>query len=195
MYVASIVPNSSADRCGLIQPDDELVRVDNVEIGPQVKNQPRIEFPCSANQTPMVLSPSLDAAARALTLCSLMHGHVPRAVSEPRLTGGVALGRSLLRMYALSSSALLAAMSPSSSAAPQGTPRNTIHLGSVTISAMIVSRVNFIVGSDTRRVVHNRNACRISREAHVNFSHRAGRRPVLVADICGALDKCPARGG
>jgi len=34
IYVASIVPNSSADRCGLIKPDDELVRVDNVEISP-----------------------------------------------------------------------------------------------------------------------------------------------------------------
>eukprot|EP00284_Hemiselmis_tepida_P014028 CAMPEP_0174922484 /NCGR_PEP_ID=MMETSP1355-20121228/5910_1 /TAXON_ID=464990 /ORGANISM="Hemiselmis tepida, Strain CCMP443" /LENGTH=140 /DNA_ID=CAMNT_0016168071 /DNA_START=49 /DNA_END=468 /DNA_ORIENTATION=+ len=34
IYVASIVPNSSADRCGLIKPDDELVRVDSVEISP-----------------------------------------------------------------------------------------------------------------------------------------------------------------
>lgn len=32
VYVASIVPNSSADRCGLIRADDELIQVDTVKI-------------------------------------------------------------------------------------------------------------------------------------------------------------------
>jgi hypothetical protein len=183
VYVASIVPNSSADRCGLIQPDDELVRVDNVEIGPQVKNHPMIEFrnlPC-ANPTRVFPSPSLDAAARALTLCYWMRVracmHVPQAVAESRLTVGVALGRSLLRMFAPSSSALLAAMSPSSSAAPQGTPRNIMR--STCMSTIATFRTTY----------------RIIREAHGNLSRRAERRPVSVADICDTLDKCGARGG
>eukprot|EP00285_Hemiselmis_virescens_P006573 CAMPEP_0173379516 /NCGR_PEP_ID=MMETSP1356-20130122/2424_1 /TAXON_ID=77927 ORGANISM="Hemiselmis virescens, Strain PCC157" /NCGR_SAMPLE_ID=MMETSP1356 /ASSEMBLY_ACC=CAM_ASM_000847 /LENGTH=497 /DNA_ID=CAMNT_0014332861 /DNA_START=76 /DNA_END=1569 /DNA_ORIENTATION=+ len=32
IYVASVVPNSSADRCGLIRGDDELVQVDSVKV-------------------------------------------------------------------------------------------------------------------------------------------------------------------